>query len=82
MSDVFTLIYTISLNKYILKLYTLNNNNNYIDQSTIDSLMNELNNLELASEIVEIVQILPGIVKTQIYDLYNNLLIDSGIIIE
>ena len=44
--------------------------------------MNELNNLELASEIVEIVQILPGIVKTQIYDLYNNLLIDSGIIIE
>lgn len=82
MSDVFTLIYTISLDQYILKLYTLNNNSNYIDQSTIDSLINELNELELASEIIEIVQVLPGVVKTQIYDTSNNLLIDSGIIIE
>jgi hypothetical protein len=82
MSDIFTLIYTISLNQYILKLYTLNDNTNYIDQSTIDSLINSLNELERPSEIVEIVQVLTGVVKTQIYDTSNNLLIDSGIIIE
>jgi hypothetical protein len=82
MSDIFTLIYTISLNQYILKLYTLNDNTNYIDQSTIDSLINSLNELERPSEIIEIVQVLTGVVKTQIYDTSNNLLIDSGIIIE
>lgn len=82
MSETFTLRYTIPLNQYIVKLYTLSNNTDYISPTTIDSLISELNTLEFASEIVEIVQVLTGIVKTQIYDLSDNLLIDSGIIIE
>jgi hypothetical protein len=66
----------------MVKLYRLESNLNYIDQTTINSVTNQINSLELASEIVEIVQVLTGVVKTQIYDLSDNLLIDSGIILE
>lgn len=82
MNDTFILIYTIPLTNYMVKLYRLESNLNYIDQTTINSVTNQINSLELASEIVEIVQVLTGVVKTQIYDLSDNLLIDSGIILE
>jgi hypothetical protein len=82
MSDYFVLISTIQLDKYKTNLYRLNSENNYVSNETIDSLYNQLNNLELASEIVEVLQILTGVVKIEVYNLSNDLLIDSSIILE
>jgi hypothetical protein len=82
MSDYFVLISTIQLDNYKINLYRLNSENNYISNETIDSLYNQLNNLELASEIVEVLQILTGVVKIEVYNLSNDLLIDSSIILE
>jgi oligoendopeptidase F len=82
MSDYFVLISTIQLNKYKINLYRLNSENNYVSNETISSLYNQLNNLELASEIVEVLQVLNGVVKIEVYDLFDSLLIDSGIILE
>lgn len=82
MSDYFVLISTLQLDKYKINLYRLNSENNYVSNEAINSLYNQLNNLELASEIVEVLQSLTGIVKIEIYDLSNDLLIDSSIILE
>jgi hypothetical protein len=82
MNDEFILISTIALDRYTIKIYRLNSQNEYVSEEIIESTRLQLNLLEVPSEIVEVVQNLPGVVKTQVYDLSNNLLIDSGIVLE
>lgn len=82
MSANFTLISEIILNNYIAKIYRFDTTDAYVDQETVNGLVSNLNSQQYASEIVELLQVLPGVSKIEIYDKSNGLLISSGVLVE
>lgn len=78
----FELITQINLDRFIVKLYKLNTESSVVDLTTINSLTSNLNNQEYPKDILSIVESLQGITKVEIFDLNNQLLIDSSIAIE
>lgn len=82
MSVNFTLISEITLNYYIAKIYRFDTTTIYVDQTTIDDITPNLNAQQYASEIVELLQVLPGVSKIEIYNKSNGLLISSGVLVE
>jgi hypothetical protein len=82
MSSHFTLISEIVLNNYIAKIYRFDTTTSYVDQSTIDAATPNLNAQQYPSEIVELLQVLSGVSKIEIYNKSNGLLISSGVLVE
>lgn len=77
----YVLAYTINLNEFVVKLYHLDTNNQYVSQETIDGLIPYLNNLAI-NDVLDTASSLEGIVQTEIYDLSNNLILACGLVTE
>lgn len=77
----FTLIKTINLNHFVVKVYQFSNNNNttYVEESDLNNTTNTVINSESAREVFESYASLFGVAKTEIYDLSNNLILASEI---
>lgn len=82
MNEQFVLISEIVLNNYIAKIYRFDTTTNYVDQNILDSLPPILNEKIYPSDIVEDLQVLPGVSKTEVYDKSNNVLINSSRLVE
>jgi hypothetical protein len=77
----YVLAYTINLNEFIVKIYHLDSNNQYVSQETIDGLIPYLNNLAV-NDVLDTASSLEGIVQTEVYDLSNNLILSCGLVNE
>lgn len=75
----YILAYTINLNEFIVKIYHLDNSNQYVSQETIDGLIPYLNNLAV-NDVLDTISSLEGIVQTEVYDLSNNLIVACGLV--
>jgi hypothetical protein len=75
----YVLAYTINLNEFIVKIYHLDSNNQYVSQETIDGLIPYLNNLAI-NDVLDTASSLEGIVQTEVYDLSNNLILACGLV--
>ena len=75
----YVLAYTINLNEFIVKIYHLDNSNQYVNQETIDGLIPYLNNLAV-NDVLDTASSLEGIVQTEVYDLSNNLILSCGLV--
>lgn len=79
--DEYVLVYTINLNEFIVKLYHLNSNNQYVSQETIDGMIPYLNNLAV-NDLLDTAASLEGIIQTEVYDLSSNLILACGLVNE
>jgi hypothetical protein len=77
----YVLAYTINLNEFIVKIYHLDSNNQYVSQETIDGLIPYLNNLAV-NDVLDTASTLEGIIQTEVYDLSNNLILACGLVNE
>lgn len=77
----YVLAYTINLNEFIVKIYHLDSNNQYVSQETIDGLIPYLNNLSV-NDVLDTASTLEGIIQTEVYDLSNNLILACGLVNE
>lgn len=77
----YVLAYTINLNEFIVKIYHLDSNNQYVSQETIDALIPYLNNLAV-NDVLDTASTLEGIIQTEVYDLSNNLILACGLVNE
>jgi|688.fasta_scaffold629134_1 hypothetical protein len=75
----YVLAYTINLNEFIVKIYHLDSNNQYVSQETIDGLIPYLNNLAV-NDVLDTASSLEGIIQTEVYDLSNNLILACGLV--
>ena len=77
----YVLAYTINLNEFVVKIYHLDSNNQYVSQETIDALIPYLNNLAV-NDVLDTASTLEGIIQTEVYDLSNNLILACGLVNE
>jgi hypothetical protein len=77
----YVLAYTINLNEFIVKIYHLDNSNQYVSQETIDGMIPYLNNLAV-NDVLDTASSLEGIIQTEVYDLSNNLILACGLVNE
>lgn len=77
----FILAYSLELSRFIVKLYHFENRP-YIDQQTVTDLIDNLNTLETPKDVLEKLAFLDGIVKTEIFNLDNELLLCNSLVIE
>lgn len=82
MSTNFVLAYTVNLNNYIVKIYHFDDNNPYVDEATVNSLIDQLNACVYPRDILDIIVALQGVTKIEIFDLSNNLVLKNNIIFE
>jgi hypothetical protein len=77
----FTLIKTIDLNHFVVKVYQFSNDNNtiYVEESYLNDVTNTVINSESVREVFESYASLFGVAKTEIYDLSNSLILASEI---
>jgi hypothetical protein len=68
---MFILTYTINLTHFIVKLYRFDNENNYVDQTTIDNVSAHYLESNSAKELFEAFAVLPGVAKTEVCNLSN-----------
>ena len=73
MNEAFILISEIILTNYIAKIYRFDSTVSYVDQQTVDNLLPILDNMTQSSQIVEQLQSLLGVSKTEGVDNNNNL---------
>jgi hypothetical protein len=78
MSAEFILITEIILNDYLAKIYRFNDTSTHVNSTTIDNLLPILNDMTQSSQIVEQLQSLIGVSKTELFD-NNNELVGSSI---
>lgn len=78
----FELITQINLDRFIVKLYKLNTATSVVSVETINSLTSTFNNQQYPKDILNIIESLEGVTKVEIFDLNNELLIDSSIAID
>lgn len=69
----------LNINNFIVKLYHLENED--IDMTAVNELLGDTNLLDFPNKIVEKLQDLSGVSRIEIYDINNNLLINSEKII-
>lgn len=74
--DDFILNRTLNVNEFIVKIYSINNE--IIDNDYIDQNIETLNTLKMPNNIVEFLEPINGVSKIEIYDIDNNLLINSS----
>lgn len=75
----FELITTLILDRFIVKLYKLNIENNPPEVSTLQSMIPLLNNKEYPRNIIEELSSIPTITQIEVFDLNDNLLIRSSL---
>lgn len=75
----FELITTLILDRFIVKLYKLNTENNPPEISTLESMVPLLNNQEYPRNIIEELSSIPTITQIEVFDLNDNLLIRSSL---
>lgn len=77
MSQHYVLITSINLNLFNIDLYKSDDyTGNVIDNETINSYLQELNNQESAIELAQSVSVFPGVSKINIFDKSGNLLLE------
>ena len=76
----FVLAYNINLNKIKIKIYHLDSSNQYVSEETVNSLIPYLNDLENLGDVMDTVASLDGIVKTEIYNLSDELILISSLV--
>jgi len=82
MNPEFILAYEIALNNYIVKLYRFDDNSPYVDSTTVNGLIDQLNECSYVRQVMDLVCVLEGITQTEIFDLNNNLLLVNKIVFE
>jgi hypothetical protein len=76
-----SLIQTISLDKYIVKIYSINTATaNDIAEANMSYMQNDLNSQEYPKEIVDLLEKFDEFTRIEVYDKDNNLLISSGVL--
>jgi hypothetical protein len=78
---MYSLIKTINLSNFIVKLYQLKNETN-LDSVELENKILSLNDNLLPKDITSILHLVNGVSKIKIYDQNRKLLIDSSIDIE
>lgn len=74
--DNFTLRQTLTINELTINLYSINNET--IDIDYINNNSSEINRLQIPSDIIEYLELVNGVSKIEIYDINNNLLVNSS----
>jgi hypothetical protein len=75
----FELITTLVLERFIVKLYKLNTENNSLDLSSLESMVSVLNTKEYPRGIIDELSSNPIITQIEIFDTNDNLLIRSSL---
>lgn len=76
-----SLVDTITLNNYIVKLYSLNAPiATSLVASNMQSMENDLNNQPYPKEIVDILEKFDDFTRIEVYDKDNKLLVSSGVL--
>lgn len=76
-----SLIETILLDKYIVKIYSINTAvATDVTSGNLESMHNDLNSQNYPKEVVDLLEKFDEFTKIEVYDKDNNLLVSSGVL--